>query len=340
MNNLTETKRLDTRRNAYREDVAAKHLEGRVRAARFTAGEALQVSAPVAPLRSAPRFDAPMLTEALSGELIAVYEFNNNWAWGQLHTDGYVGYMAADCLSRMIEPTTHRVANRATFVYPAPDIKIPPFMRLSFGAELIVFAQDGKFAELSRGGFVFAGHLVSKNEIVKDFVRVAERFVGAPYLWGGKTSNGVDCSGLVQIALQAAGMNAPRDSDMQEAELGEALPKADLSALQRGDLIFWKGHVAIATSPDFLIHANAYHMETAVEPVRRAVERIGAEAGPVTSIRRIATAENSMERVASTEAKPKLAIEARIASVAGQLQSSGVAAGLDAKAPKADFKKT
>ncbi len=307
MNNLVEPKRLDPRRTAFREDLAAKHLEGRIRAAKYVVGETLQVSAPSAPLRHAPRFDAPMLTEALSGEQITVYEINNNWAWGQLHTDGYVGYMAADCLTRMMEPTTHRVANRATFVYPAPDIKAPPFMRLSFGAELIVFAQDGKFAELSRGGFVFGGHLVSRNEVVKDFVRVAERFIGAPYLWGGKTSNGVDCSGLVQIALQAAGMTCPRDSDMQEAELGEALPKLDLSALQRGDLIFWKGHVAIATSPDFLIHANAYHMETAVEPVRRAVERIAVEGGPVTSIRRVAFAEAETPRLveaAKTAPKP------------------------------------
>ncbi|MDZ4792264.1 MAG: NlpC/P60 family protein [Hyphomicrobiales bacterium] len=337
MNSLMDPKRLDPRRNAYREDVAAKYLEGRVRAVRFTPGEALQVSAPFAALRSAARFDAPVYTEALSGELMTVYEFNSNWAWGQLQTDGYVGYMPADCLSRMIEPTTHRVANRATFVYPAPDIKAPPFMRLSFGAELIVFAQDGKFAELSRGGFVFAGHLVSKNELVKDYVRVAERFVGAPYLWGGKTSNGVDCSGLVQIAFQAAGMNAPRDSDMQEAELGEALPKADVSALQRGDLIFWKGHVAIATSPDFLIHANAYHMETAVEPVRRAIERIAAESGPVTSIRRLHTAENIATPVAV--AQTTLALEARIATVAGQLQSSNPGSGVEIKTLRPDVKK-
>jgi cell wall-associated NlpC family hydrolase len=321
---MMEPRRLDPRRNAYREDVAAKHLEGRVRAARYETGEVLQISAPSAPVRSAPRFEAPLLTEALSGELITVYDMNNNWAWGQLNADGYVGYVAADCLSRMPEMTTHRVANRATFVYSAPDIKSPPFMRLSFGAELIVFGIDGKFAELSRGGFAFAGHLIPREDVAKDFVRVAERLIGAPYLWGGKTTNGLDCSALVQLSLNAAGLSCPRDSDMQEAEVGEPLPKADLAAVQRGDLIFWKGHVAVATSPDFLIHANAYHMETAVEPIRRAVDRISDQGGPVTSIRRIPAAQlEAVAQGAANEAKPlSVTKEEKVAAIAQQIEQA------------------
>lgn len=308
----------DPRRTPFREDLAAAHLRDKVRAPRYAEGEPRQVCAPSAALRSAPRFEAPLMTEALCGEIFTVYDIKDGWAWGQLVNDGYVGYMTADMLSTMIEETTHKVSSRATFVYPAPDFKKPPFMRLSFSAEVIVFAQEGKFAELSRGGYVYAGHLVPKQEQAKDYVRVAERFIGTPYLWGGKTSIGLDCSGLVQIALQAAGMNCPRDSDMQEAELGQPLPKLDIGALQRGDLIFWRGHVAIATSPDFLIHANAYHMETCIEPVRRAVERIAEQSGPVTSIRRIAPQETMAEARPLTTVPP----DGKIAKLSHELRKA------------------
>lgn len=281
------TAALDPRRTPFREDLAAAYLRDRVRAPRYAEGERRQVSAASVPLRAAPHFDAPLLTEALNGEIVTLYDIKDGWGWGQLASDGYVGYMTIDCLSTQIEAPTHKVSARWTFVYPVPDMKRPPFMRLGFSSEVIVFAQEGRFAELSRGGFIFAGHIVSLGERAKDFVRVAERFVGTPYLWGGKTSGGLDCSALVQLSLNAAGIPCPRDSDMQEAEIGEPIDKADLGAVQRGDLIFWKGHVAIATSPDFIVHANAYHMETAVEPLRRAVERIGEQSGPVTSIRRL-----------------------------------------------------
>ncbi len=283
------TPAFDPRRTPVREDLAAAHLRDRVRAPRYVEGEQRQVTASSAPLRAAPRFDAPLLTEALNGEIVTLYDIKDGWGWGQLASDGYVGFMTVDGLSTQIETPTHKVSARWTFVYPVPDIKRPPFMRLFFSSDVIVFAQEGRFAELSRGGFVFAGHIVPRGERAKDFVRVAERFVGTPYLWGGKTSAGLDCSALVQLSLTAAGVPCPRDSDMQEAEIGEPIETGDLGAVQRGDLIFWRGHVAIATSPDFIVHANAYHMETAVEPLRRAVERIGEHSGPITSIRRLRT---------------------------------------------------
>jgi cell wall-associated NlpC family hydrolase len=314
---------LDPRRHPYREDVAAAHLRDRVRAQRYVEGEPRQVAAPSAPLRAAPRFDAPLLTEALSGEIATVYDARDGWAWCQLASDGYVGFMTADCLSTMIETPTHKVVARATFIYPAPDIKKPPITRLSFGAEPIVSAIEGKFAELSRGGFVHLAHLTTRGDRAKDFVRVAERFVGTPYLWGGKTSNGIDCSALVQLALSAAGVACPRDSDMQEAELGERLPKPDLGALRRGDLIFWRGHVAVAASPDFIIHANAFHMETVVEPVRRAVDRIAADSGPVVSIRRLPMAQES--EVAPPQPEQAKLGDRKSAALAEELQRAGAA---------------
>lgn len=283
---MNKTK-LDPRRYVYRDDMAAISLKEQVKAQRYVQGELRQVVAAAAPLRVVPRFDAPLATEALAGELVTVYDISGGWAWAQLSADNYVGYLPVDCISTMIDEPTHWVNARATFVYPAPDLKRPPIMRLSMNTKVTVVGREGRFLELSRGGFVFSGHMQAIEEKGKDFVRIAERLVGTPYLWGGRTSNGIDCSGLVQIALEGMGSKAPRDSDMQEAELGELVEERDLDKVKRGDLVFWRGHVAIVQSTEWMIHASGHQMEVVVEPVRRAVERIAATHGDITSIRRI-----------------------------------------------------
>ncbi len=280
--------RPDPRTNAWRADLAAESLRGRIDAPRFVEGRKFQVVSGSAPVRREPRFDARLETEMLLGETLTVYDEDEGWAWAQGHGDSYVGYIPASTLLDEITQTTHRVSALRTHVYPAPDIKAPPLDVLSMNAVLAVAEETGRFAKLRDGRFVIASHIAPVGEAVDDFVAVAERFVGTPYLWGGRTSLGLDCSALIQLSLQAAGIAAPRDSDMQEAEVGDALPDPpDIGALRRGDLIFWEGHMGVMLDPARLLHAGAHHMAVAAEPLVEAVARIGEIRGPVTSIRRL-----------------------------------------------------
>ena len=280
----------DPRVTPARADLAAKHLQGKVAAARYIEGRAMEVVAPQAPFRGEPRPDAPLLTEALLGERVTIYDENaEGWAWGQLANDGYVGWLPVAALAQEGSKPTHRVAALRTFAFPGPDIKLPPLDVLPFGATLAIARVDDRLAVTPAGAFIPAAHLQPVGEYETDFVAVAERFLGAPYLWGGKTASGVDCSGLVQIALSACGVECPRDSDMQEAALGASIaPAGDFSNLKRGDLVFWKGHVAIVRDKDSLLHANAFHMAVAIEPTAEAIARIRAAGSAVTSARRLA----------------------------------------------------
>lgn len=281
--------RPDPRLHVYRQDLAADSLRGRVDVPRYVEGTVRQVVAGVVPLRKEPRHDAPLETELLFGETVTVYEEREGWAWAQADGDSYVGYAAAEALSPAVNRTTHRVASLRTFLYPAPDIKAPPLDMVSMNALVSVQAENGRFSQLAGGQFVTSAHVAPLGAAESDFVDVAERFLGTPYLWGGRTSIGVDCSGLIQLSLHAAGIECPRDTDMQEARLGQPLPDPrDQSSFQRGDLIFWKGHMGVMIDDDRLLHANAHHMAVAIEPVGEAIARIAANEGPVTSVRRLA----------------------------------------------------
>jgi len=284
-------KKLDARLNAYRADLAAASLEGSVDALKYAAGDVRQVIAAAAPVRRLPRFDAPLDTEALHGELVRVYDESEGWAWGQLERDRYVGYLPAECLSTHIAEPTHKVRALRTFAYPADDIKTPPLELLSFGSSVRLMGLSGDFVQIGSNRFLFARHVVPFEAVETDFVSVAMRFVGTPYLWGGRQSLGLDCSALVQLALSSAGVACPRDSDMQEAELGDPLPDPeDISALQRGDLLFWPGHVAIVAGDGQLLHANAFHMETVIEPLAPALARIESGHAKVRAVKRLAGA--------------------------------------------------
>ncbi len=211
---------LDPRRTVYRRDLAAKSLYGKVSVPRYAQPVPAQVVRSAVPLRDQPSLSRGFLTEALYGELVDVYEERDGWAWIQLKRDRYVGYVPADSLTQNIVEPTHRVRALGTFVYPSPDIKTPPVMHLSLNAQVRIVGANETFCALEAGGFVVARHVTETGRFARDFVEIAERFIGTPYLWGGRTRMGIDCSGLVQVSLEAAGMKAPRDTDMQQAELG------------------------------------------------------------------------------------------------------------------------
>jgi cell wall-associated NlpC family hydrolase len=278
----------DPRLTPARPDLAAKYLEGKVEADRFVAGEEFEVVEAIAAVREAPSAGSMLATQALKGERVTIYDRNGEgWAWGQLNGDGYVGWLPDGALAKAAGVTTHKVTSIRTFVFPGPSIKLPPADTLVMGSRLTVARENGPFAITRDGLYVPLQHIGAIGHHEDDFVAIAERFVGTPYLWGGKSSLGIDCSGLVQISLAAAGTGCPRDSDMQQDGLGRALDATESKNLKRGDLIFWKGHVAIVRDAHSIVHANAHHMATAIEDTAGAIARIKAAGSEITAIKRL-----------------------------------------------------
>src|SRR5512139_2295406 len=214
----------DPRLTPARGDLAAKYLEGKVQAERFVTGEEFEVTEAIAPVREQPSSNAMLMTEALLGERVTIYDRNGEgWAWGQLGGDGYVGWLPESALTNRLTAPTHKVTALSTFAFPGPSIKLPPAHVLPMGAAVAVVREEGSFAVTAGGLFLPRQHLGPLGARATDFVTVAERFVGTPYLWGGKSVFGIDCSGLVQMALTSAGIGCPRDSDMQCDGLGREL---------------------------------------------------------------------------------------------------------------------
>ncbi len=282
----------DPRLHAFRSDLADARLKGEVAAGRFVAGRPARISASVADIRKAPKPDSGVNTQFLHGDDVLVFDTADGFAWVQGERDGYVGYVEESALAGRDEAPTHVVSVPRTFLYPGPDLRFPISGRLSMGSAVTVTGttetRGTQYAVLSSGEAMIAGHLQPVGRPVADFVSVAETFLETPYLWGGTSGFGIDCSGLVQLSLRMAGRDVLRDSDMQAAGLGEPFdPGPDFSGLRRGDFVFWKGHVAIMADAKNMIHANGHTMTVSRESLADAVARIGYLYGGPTGFRRL-----------------------------------------------------
>jgi hypothetical protein len=288
---------LDPRLHAFRPDLADIRLKDRIAADRFVAGESFAVIAPTAGLYRQPVPDALLESELLRGEVVRVFETTSEgWSWAQSEVDDYVGWVGRDALSPDLPEPTHIVSTPRTVVFSGPDIKSKPLTILPLGARVALTRQaedhNARYGLIQPAGAIVMQHLRPIAEPLPDFVAIAESLAGTPYLWGGRSAFGIDCSGLIQLALGLAGLSAPRDTDMQEAGLGEALDLGQsLPALRRGDLVFWKGHDGVMRDGETLLHANAHHMAVASEPVTDTIARLQSAGLPVTAIKRLVRAQ-------------------------------------------------
>ncbi|MBV6649815.1 NlpC/P60 family protein [Hoeflea sp. EC-HK425] len=284
------SEQLDRRSHAYRPDLADIRLRGRVTADRYIEGMPAEVIVPVAALHPRPDPESSIDTQALRGEALSVFDISGGWAWVQLAADGYVGYVREQAIGQGAGPATHVVSVPRSFLYPGPDLRFPHLDALSMGSRLrIVGTAETRatpYAILEDGSAIIAAHLLPVAEnLTDDPVSVASRFLETPYLWGGRSGFGIDCSGLVQMALAMTGKSAPRDSDQQAASLGRIIDP-DTDGLQRGDLVFWKGHVGFIEDPETLLHASGGTMYVTREPLRDAIDRIARLYGLPTCYRR------------------------------------------------------
>ncbi len=273
---MTSAETLDRRLNVIRPDLADAKLEGRVQAERFITGEPAQVALPVVGLRPKPEMVSGIDTELLMGEAIRVFDRADGWAFVQAEADGYVGYMPQVAVGA-VKAATHTVIAPRTFLYPAAELRKPPVAAFSMGSRLTFVGEEEtrgtRYLMTAKGEGVIAAHCLPVDRFVcDDYVSVALRFLETPYLWGGRSGFGIDCSGLVQLSMAMTGKFALRDTDMQVKSLGTEIEREEL---RRGDLVFWKGHVGIMEDETTLLHANGHTMNVARENLDEAIQRIG-----------------------------------------------------------------
>lgn len=275
---------MDKRRIPAKPDIAAEHLRGQVEAKEFVEGTLAEVGVAVLNLTVTADPEAGLATQLLMGEGFTVYKEipEMGLSWGQSLLDDYVGFVATQGL-KPVEAGRRSVTAVAALIYETPALKSRVIGACSFGCKLAVEGEENGHHKVKDWGFIPSVYL---EPLGGDFVEVATRFLNVPYLWGGRSSYGLDCSALVQMSLQAVGRTAPRDSDMQVVELGMAIEGH--ANLLRGDLVFWDGHVGIMQDAKTLLHANAHHMAVVSEPLDEAIYRIAAKENKlITAVRRL-----------------------------------------------------
>ena len=282
---------LDRRLNAFRPDLANVALRARVEARQYVEPTKAQIIAPTVDLMAKPAADAGMDAQALFGDRVDVFERKNGWAWVQSLEDGYVGYIEENNITNLGALPTHMICAPRTFVYAQQDLKSARVKCLSMGSQLAIIDQISNrgtdYLILENGNAIIAHHATQIGQFSTDYVTIAETLLHTPYLWGGNTGFGIDCSGLVWLAKRLCGQFILRDSDMQANTFGQAIDiSAGFGKLQRGDLVFWKGHVGIVSQPDMLLHANGHSMNVALENLHEAIERIGYLYAQPTQVRR------------------------------------------------------
>ncbi|RFC69578.1 MULTISPECIES: NlpC/P60 family protein [Mesorhizobium] len=267
----------DKRLHAIRDDLADARLKSEVAAPRYVQGRRAFVRAPVVDLKRKPSESAGIDTQLIYGAPVLLFDEAEGWAWVQAEQDGYVGYVDAGALAEAQEHPTHRVVVPRTFIYPGADLRFPRASVLSMGSVVAISGEaetrGTRYALTADGNALIAAHLQPIDAEADDYVSIAQLFLNTPYLWGGTTGFGIDCSGLVQTSMMMAGRKVLRDTDMQEATIGEEINPEN--GLRRGDLVFWKGHVAIMVDPELMIHANGHTMLVSLELLADAIERIG-----------------------------------------------------------------
>lgn len=277
----------DKRVFAYRDDIANIELEGKVNSQKFLKGDKYQIAAGITPLFAVSDDTAPLVSQLLYGEYFYVFEINDGRAWGQSAKDGYVGYCSINNLTPDLYETTHHVSAVSTHIYPEPNLKTQPVDMLHMMSDVSVMNEtqvDG-FIPLADGNWIYATHIA--KDFGKDPVSEALKFLYTPYLWGGKSNAGIDCSGLIQIAYASIGIATPRDADMQEAELGTPLKENEVP--ENGDLAFFPGHVGIMLDDMHLLHANAHHMRVSIDPLKDVIDIVSFQTDkpPLSCIKRV-----------------------------------------------------